>query len=168
MDARVARLKTPDECLSFAKNVEARHPDLARQARRRAVVLRAAAFGAGSAAEREAIEAVLAVEAVMSQVNGKKTRASRTWQSIDRHGILQTVERVVSRSKETTGYAALIEMGMEDFTFEAVVLRHQELFNAETVEHARQRLEAPKATLCRSSPSCSRFFPASGISRNNG
>jgi hypothetical protein len=78
--------------------------------------------------------------------NGKKTRASRTWQSIQRHGTLKTVERVVSRRKSTDGYDALVEMGMDDFTFEAVVLRHQTLFQSETIERARARLDERKRT----------------------
>jgi plasmid stability protein len=56
--------------------VEARLPDLARAARRRAVQLRAAAHGATTTAEREALEAVYAYERVLSQNRGKKTRAS--------------------------------------------------------------------------------------------
>lgn len=141
MDSRVARLTTPDECEQLAKNAEERgHPDLAKEARRRGVELRAIAHGAHSDAEREALQAVYAVEEVASHRNGRRTRASRTWQSFERHGILGTVERVVSRRDPTEGYAALVEMGMEDFTFEAVVLRHQTLFRPETVECARQRL----------------------------
>lgn len=139
-DDRVTRLKTHDDCESFAKNVEAKHPDLARQARRRAVQLKAAAYGATTDAEREALQAVYAAEAAMSAKNGKKTRASRTWQSIDRWGLLQTVERVVSKRKETDAYKALIDMGMADFTFEAVVVRHPEVFTPETLVHAQNRL----------------------------
>lgn len=146
-DARVTRLRTSDECESFAKNVEAKFPDLARQARRRAVILCAASYGATTVAEREALEAVYAVQEVMSQRNGKKTRASRTWQSFERHGILQTVERVVSRARETEGYAALVEMGMDDFTFEAVVLRNPDQFQPETIERARQRLAELKKSV---------------------
>ena len=140
-DPKVARLKTYEECESFAKNVQEKYPALAAQARRRGVELRAAAHSANTDAEREALEAVYAVEEVMSHRNGKKTRASRTWQSFARHGILPAVERVVGRAKPTEGYAALLEMGLEDKTFEAVVLRHKELFQPGTVERARSRIE---------------------------
>ncbi len=146
-DEKVSRLKTSEDCESFAKNVEAKHPDLALQARRRAVELRAVAHGAETVAEREALEAMYAVEEVISQRNGKKTRASRTWQSIQRHGILQTAECVVSRSKPTDCYEALVEMGMDDFTFEAVVLCHETLFQPETIERAKARLNERKRTL---------------------
>jgi hypothetical protein len=92
MDEKVARLKTPEECERFAKNVRDKHPALAKEARRRAVELRAAAYGAKSAAELEALQAVYAYEEVLSAKKGKRIYASRTWQMIKRHGILGAVE----------------------------------------------------------------------------
>src|ERR1700730_13680842 len=124
MDERVSRLNTPEECEQFAFNVQSRLPDLARARRRRAVELRAASHNAVSAAEREALEAVYAYERVLSAKRGKSVRASRTWQMIERHGIIGAGERAVNRSNETTGYTALVDMGMQDFAFEAVVRRH--------------------------------------------
>lgn len=138
MDEKVLKMKTPEECESLAKNAEKKYPEIAKQARRRAVELRAAAYGAKTIAEREALEAVFAVEEVRSTRN-RRAHASRTWQSIKKHGILSTVERVVARGKETEGYASLVAAGMDEFTFEAVVLRHPALFAPETVERARQR-----------------------------
>ena len=140
MDERLARLKTPDECEQFAINVQTRLPDLARAARRRAVELRAAEHGTTSTAEREALEAVYAYERVLSQKRGKKIRASRTWQMIERHGIVGAVERAVSRSDDPAGYMTLVEMGMQDLSFEAVVVRHPEVFSREAVTHSADRL----------------------------
>ena len=139
-DPKVARLKTPEECETFIQNVKATHPELVAEARRRAVELKAAAYGAKSAAERDAIQAVYAAEAALTHKNGKKTRASRTWQSIERWGILIAVERVVTRRRETDGYQILSELGMLDHSFEAVVLRHPEAFSAEAVQSSRDRL----------------------------
>jgi len=140
MDPRVARLKTPEDCEAFAQNVEAKYPDLAKEARKRAVELRAFAHRAATDAEREALEAVYAYEEVLSHKNQKRTRATRTWQMIERHGTIGAVERAVNRREETVGYRALLEMGMQDFAFECVVLRHPDVFSAETVEHAKTRL----------------------------
>jgi hypothetical protein len=141
MDERVARLTTPEECEQFAKNADERgHPDLAKDARRRGVELRAIAHGAHTDVEREALQAVYAVEEVATHRNGRKTRASRTWQSFERHGILETVQRAVCRRAPTEGYEMLVEMGMDDFTFEAVVLRYPTLFRPETVERAQERV----------------------------
>jgi hypothetical protein len=50
---------------------------------------------------------------------------------IERHGIIEAVERAVNRSSETIGYKALLEMGLEEYAFEAVILRHPELFGEE-------------------------------------
>ncbi len=49
MDERVARLKSPEDCEQFAKNVEERgKPELALQACRRALELRAEQRGANT------------------------------------------------------------------------------------------------------------------------
>jgi hypothetical protein len=140
VDERVARLKTPKDCEQFAKNVEARLPELAREARRRAIELRANEHKTQTQAEREALQAVYAYEKVLTAKHRKKTRASRTWQIINRHGIIPAVERVVGRKADSAGFTALVSMGMEDFAFEAVVMRHPEVFSQETVNCAEARL----------------------------
>src|SRR5438132_10000558 len=105
MDERVTRLKTPEECEQFIINVQARLPELAQQARRRAVELRAAAHGATRAVEKAALQAVYAYEqTLLRKHNGKKVGASRTWQMIKRRGILEAVERAVNRKSATAGY----------------------------------------------------------------
>ncbi len=137
----VAKLKTPEECAVFETNVLSRgRPDLALAARRRAVELRALRHGAASDVERECLEAVFAYEQVLSVRNGKKTRASRTWPMIERHGILEAVARAVNRKEETAGYTALLDMGLEAYAFEAVVLRHPAHFPAEVVQRSQERV----------------------------
>lgn len=60
---------------------------------------------------------------------------------IERHGIIHAVERAVNRTEETPGYKALADMGMLDYAFESVVLRHPDLFSIETIERAKTRVE---------------------------
>jgi hypothetical protein len=143
MDESIKRtLSTPEECEQFAINVEARgKPELAIEARRLAIELRAAAHGARTTAEREALEAVYAYERAMSVLKGKKTRASRTWQMIERRGIIPAVEVVVSRPAESAGYTTLVKMGLEKMAFEAVVLRHPEVFSSDAVSRSKERLQ---------------------------
>jgi hypothetical protein len=130
-----------EECEGFIKNVQLKHPDLAQQARRRKVELLASAYGgAMNEAEIEALQAIYAYEEVLFARHGRKTQASRTWQMVKRHGIIEAVERAVNRKKETIGYTALVEMGMQDFAFEAVVMRHPELFSQGAVARSKQRL----------------------------
>lgn len=148
MDERVQKLSTPEQCEIFAKNASERdRPDLAKEAKFRAVQLRAVqlraqAYGAQSEAENEALEAVYAYEEVLTRKNGKKTRASRTWQMIKRHGIIEAVERAVNRSAEALGYKSLVDMGLEELAFEAVILRHPEVFSKAAVEISKERLSS--------------------------
>lgn len=141
MDEIIKKLKTPEECENFAKNATERdRPDLAQQARKRSVEIKAEMHGAKTQAERECLKAVYAYQDVLAAKNGKKTRASRTWQMLKKHGILPAVERVVNRSQETSGYTALVEMGLEDFAFEAVVVKYPDLFSKEAVARCEERI----------------------------
>jgi len=141
MDERVARLTSPEDCEKFAKNaVRLGRPDLADQARRHSIDLRAAEYGDASDVEKECIQAILAYEEVLSRKNGRRTRATRTWQMIKRRGILGAVERAVSRPVQTAGYELLAEMGLADLAFEAVVLRYPDQFSEEVIERSRSRM----------------------------
>ncbi len=141
MDERVRNLKTPEQCEIFARNASARNrPDLADEARIRAVQLRAETYGAETEAEIEALQAVYAYEEVLTKNNGKRTRATKTWQIIKRHGIIEAVEREVIRDAETQGYTALVEMGLKEFAFEAVILRHPDLFSDAAIQTSKERL----------------------------
>lgn len=113
---------------------------MAKEARQRAVQLKAEEHGANSTAEKEALQAVYAYEDLLTNKNGRTTRASRTWQMIKRHGIIEAVERAVKRDAVTQGYTMLVEMGLEEFAFEAVILRHPEVFSNESVDISRARL----------------------------
>jgi hypothetical protein len=140
-DDRVSRLKNPEECAAFERNaVRLNEPELASSARRRAVELRALQHGAKTQAERECLEAVYAYEEVLSAKNGRTTRATRTWQMIDRRGIIGAVERAVNRPEETVGYTALKEKGLEQYAFEAVIIRHPSLFSADAIRRSEERV----------------------------
>ena len=141
MNDIISKLKTPEECEILEKNATDRNRlDLALAARKRAIELRALSYGAKTDAERDCLEAVYAYEEVLRKKNGKKTRASRTWQSIKRHGILGAVERAVNREAETVGYRALLNIGLKDYAFEAVVIRYPNLFSAEALQRSQARI----------------------------
>ena len=141
MDKRVKNLSTPKQCETFAKNaMERGRPDLAKEARKRAIQIRAGEDGAASTVEKEALQAVYAYEEVLERKNGRRTRATRTWQMIERHGVIEAVERAVNRPGETQGYKLLVEMGLEEYAFEAVILRHPEYFTEEAKAKAKERL----------------------------
>lgn len=141
MDPAIARLETPEECEQLAVNVDAKHPELAKAARRRGVELRAAAHGAETPAQLDAHKAVYAYEEALYKKHGRRTRAQYTRRMIDEHGIIEAVEKLVERKDETSGYKLLMEMGMQDFAFEAVVVRHPSEFSERAVARSTQRLQ---------------------------
>lgn len=141
MDDRITRLDTTKKCEIFAKNaLEHNRPDLALEALQRALEIRADSHEAKTQAEKEALQAVYAYEEQLTKKNGRRTRANRTWQMINRHGIIESVERAVKRSTETQGYRMLAEMGLQEYAFEAVILRHPEVFSDEAISISRARL----------------------------
>jgi hypothetical protein len=138
-DPKVTRLNTVDDCKQFIINVQTEHPELAKQARRRAIVLRARDFGATDDVEREALQCVYALEEAKT-TSFRRYRANRTWGAIARSGIITTVNNIVSKTTDSLGYEALTNAGLAEFTFENVVLRHPERFAETAVAMARIRL----------------------------
>lgn len=55
-------------------------------------------------------------------------------------GIIDAVEKAVTRRDATVGYETLAEMDMLDFAFEAVVLRHRTHFSEAAVRRSEQRM----------------------------
>jgi ribosomal protein L20A (L18A) len=141
VDDRIQRLDTPKKCEIFARNaINHGRPDLALEANQRAVELRAEEHNAETTAEIEALQAVYAYEELLYKKNGKRHRASRTWQMIKRHGVIEAVERAVKRPTVTQGYTMLVEMGLQEHAFEAVILRYTEVFSGEAIQISQQRL----------------------------
>jgi hypothetical protein len=140
-DPYINKLDTPEKCERYAQNVQAGSPENAKAARRRAIELQAQQFSASTGAEREALQAVFAYERVLSEKNGKKTRANRTWKMIKSRGIIPAVDHIVKKPSESSGYTILVDMGMQDMAFEAVVLRYPDLFSEEAVNHSKKRMD---------------------------
>jgi|APLak6261666328_1056055.scaffolds.fasta_scaffold15447_2 hypothetical protein len=142
MDDRIKRLKTPEECEIFAKNaIERNHPELAIEARKQAVKLRSEQCGAESEIERECWGAIFAYEEVLAVKNNKRNKANRTRNMIPEYGgIVKTFDHIVKGNRETEGYKALKDLGLEDYTYESVVLRYQDSFSKEAVAQAKRRM----------------------------
>jgi len=137
----VGHLKTPEDCEQVAVNVEAKEPEFAIAARRKAIELKAETHHAETEAEQQSLQAVYAYERVLTLERGRKTRATRAWQTIKKLGIVEAMESIVKKPSEAAGYQALVEMGMQDMLFEAVVLRHPDVFSPEAVAQSKQRIE---------------------------
>ena len=55
-------------------------------------------------------------------------------------GILAAIEHAVDRPDGTVGFKALEEIGLENFAFEGVILRHAQLFSESAVQRSRERM----------------------------
>lgn len=140
MDEIIRQLKTPEECMYFIE----KHTDLINQARQRTIELRALTHKNENIVENELLKALYAYEEILSKKNNRRTRASRTWQMVNRYGIVGAAERAVNRNIEPMGYKMLVEMGLKNITFEAVIANHPEEFSIEAVKKANERLEELK------------------------
>jgi hypothetical protein len=141
MDDVIKKIDTAEKCAIFARNARERgREDLAQEALKHAINLKAAKHKAVTDAEKAALQAVYAYEETLRAKRGKNIRAHRTWQMIDRHGIIEAVERAVKRPTETPGYTSLVGMGLQDFAFEAVILRFPDVFSAEALAVSKARL----------------------------
>ena len=131
MHELVLRIKEPELCYVFAKNATRRgHPELALQAYRRAVDLRAEDHPTTTDAEFAAARAIYAYEEALGYLKGKRTRATGTWQLVRRHGLMAAVaKRLESRDGEEI-LPTLKELGMEDYSFAAVMSAYPEAFEA--------------------------------------
>ena len=131
MHELVLRINDPDKCYVFARNATRNgHPELALQVHRRAVDLRAEAYEVASDAEFAAVRAIYAYEEALGFAKGKRTRATGTWQMVARSGLMAAVaKRLESRGGEDVT-ATLKELGMEDYSFRAVIDAYPEAFES--------------------------------------
>lgn len=89
---------------------------------------------------------VAAFEQLRTEYNGKTTLLSRTRQKVAKVGE-QALLAEWARSKPTTGFRMLLDMGRPDLTGEAIVLRHPQCFSEAERASAADRLEAEKVDL---------------------
>lgn len=148
MDKRINWLLTPKDCDELIARFEQSEPAYARAARRRKIELcsQAAAlrFGADSAAERDALDALAAHEEALFVQHGKRQPAGEMRRAMGRIGILPAVEEAMTGRHDRSSYALLKQIGLKDLTFEAVVRRHARSFGAKAVATAKKRLATHK------------------------
>lgn len=92
--------------------------------------------------EHEFWRTVHSFEEVLSEERGRTTRLSRTRQKVNRVGVRQTLIDWALSKTESEGYTILLERGLPELAGEAIILRHQDRFEAEVVKAAQARPEA--------------------------
>jgi len=137
MEGIVQILTTSEECDKIAKIFS----NLARQARLKSIEFRVQAHGKINDVEGALYQALYAYEDVLTEKNRRKTRASRTWQMVNKYGIIVTAEKAVNRKIDPMGFIILASLGLHHLTFESVIIRFPNSFKPEIVEIARNRLK---------------------------
>jgi hypothetical protein len=91
--------------------------------------------------EHDFWKTTLAYEQLLTEKNGRTTRASRLRQKVARAGIVQTMEDLCTAKSQSEGFKLLVAQGMPELTAEWIVLAHSGSFSDRAVEAARARLE---------------------------
>ncbi|MDX0503606.1 hypothetical protein GOC80_13320 [Sinorhizobium medicae] len=92
--------------------------------------------------EHDVWRSIHALEGTLSNERGKTTRLGRTRPKIARSGELEAVKDLILRKDASEGFYMLLERQMSGLTFEAVALRHPELFSADVLDAAENRLRS--------------------------
>lgn len=92
--------------------------------------------------EKRLWQAVTAYEETLREKHGRKQQASYTRRKIASKGAIQTLTDWAADPEVTLGFQALVAAGAARYTGEYVVVEYAELFPAEVVEKARQKLAA--------------------------
>jgi hypothetical protein len=84
---------------------------------------------------------IAAYEQLLSEKNGKRTRATRTNEKVKRHGIVKVLQDWASSKYRAYGFTMLVDRGLVDLTGEHLVVEYADQFPEETVENAKRHLE---------------------------
>ena len=136
--AFVERCENPAELESLIKNATRLGNTTVAEAAFRKRIALVPAERPGSV-EHDFWQMVQAFEYTLSEERGKNKRLSRTRQKVAKDGVVQTLRYWAVGSQETAGFRMLLERGMQEFTGEAITLRHPEHFALPVLEAAQQR-----------------------------
>ena len=134
----IRRLKTPEECRTYAVNARRLgRTELVPECLLREAELLAARkeVNPTSDFERRIVRDMCLIE----RMSGKPL--SRTWPMIGRHGFIGMVERIVTRPGPSSGFELAVKNGLPKATFEQAVLDNPELFSQEAIAISRTRMQ---------------------------
>ncbi len=89
---------------------------------------------------RDFYETLAAYEELLTEKNGRTTRASRTRQKLKNKGLVQCLEDWAVSSAPTEGFELLIQNGLAELTGEYLVLKYPDHFSDKAITAAKTRL----------------------------
>jgi hypothetical protein len=72
--------------------------------------------------------------------NGKNIRAARTWQTLEKKGLIRSTEDRVLRG-QGGGFCTLMKAGKREATDEFVVLKYRQYFSPNAIAEAKKRID---------------------------
>jgi hypothetical protein len=91
---------------------------------------------------RDFAQTLAAYEELLTDKNGRTTRASRTRQKLARKGVEQSLEDWAMAVQPTEGFALLMDNDLKHLTGEHLVIKYSDRFSPEAVKRARERIES--------------------------
>ena len=113
--------------------------DLADRAFRQ--LCKVAGMDMNTALESDFYVVLSAYEELLTEKNGRTTRASRTRQKLSKTSVKKCIEDWALKDGETDAFKLLIERQMGELTAEYLVLKHSSEFDDAIVSSARKRLD---------------------------
>lgn len=89
---------------------------------------------------RDFYETLAAYEQLLTEKNGRTTKANRTRQKLKNKGVIQCLEDWATSNTPTEGFNLLIKQGLVELTGEYLVLKYPAHFSTGTVAAAKVRL----------------------------
>jgi hypothetical protein len=89
---------------------------------------------------RDFYATLAAYEELLTEKNGRTTRASRTRQKLKNKGVIQCLEDWAIASVGTDGFNLLVSKGMAELTGEYLVMKYPDRFSQEAVSAASARM----------------------------
>jgi hypothetical protein len=86
-------------------------------------------------------EILAAYEALLTEKNGRTTKATRTRQKLARHNIEKCLEDWAISDTPTQGFLLLVDKGLYKLTAEFLVIKYKDRFSHNIVEAAHHRLQ---------------------------
>jgi hypothetical protein len=85
-------------------------------------------------------EALTALELLLSNKNGRTTKAARTRQKLRNKGVVQCIEDWAVSTAPTEGFKLLVDNGFAELTAEYIVLKFPARFSSTALATAKSRL----------------------------
>ena len=138
--AQIAKLDDAGRLRNLLKNARANGSSIVESAafQRLCEVQPAAKSGT---LEHDVWRSIHALEEMKKSARGKTVLLNRTRQKIKRDGEAKTVADLTMKSEPSAGFRDLVEMGHPELLFEAVVLRHPDVFDDDVQQAATERLK---------------------------